>query len=76
MLQERQTIRSVATSATAWGKKKLGEATNNQATKNVKSIWMVLPVRQLVFLVLYENNSQGKAKLVTEDKGQAFFISI
>lgn len=37
---------------------------------------MVQPARQLVFLVLHENNPQGKAKLVTEDKGQAFFISI
>lgn len=48
---------------------------NYQATKNAKRTWMVLPVRQLVFLVLCEMHPQGKAKLVTEDKGQALFIS-
>lgn len=37
--------------------------------KDMNKIWMVQPVRWLVFLVLPENNPQGKAKLVTEDKG-------
>lgn len=35
----------------------------------MNQIWMVQHVRWLVFLVSHENNPQGKAKLVTEDKG-------